>query len=71
MIDVGGPKAQATVGAMTPGQVVLGCTRKQADHASKQSSFPPGSLLEFLPLGFAVLVFLPWLPSVTDYNQYL
>lgn len=69
MIDVGGPKAQATAGAMIPGQVVL--VVRESRLSKPVNRLPPGSLLEFLPLGFAVLVFLPWLPSMMDYNQHL
>lgn len=52
-------RAKSSLGSTTPGQVALGCIRKQAEQAmaiEPVTSIPPWLLLSFLP----------WLPIVMD-----
>jgi hypothetical protein len=56
MIDVGGPSSEET---MPSWKVVLGCTRKQAEQASKQHFSVASALV-------LALTFCPEFPSAMD-----
>jgi hypothetical protein len=74
MMGVGGSSPHVGLrggsGVFIPGQVILGCIKKQAEQAmrSKQvSSISLWLLLQFLPL-VSSPEFLPWLPLMMDYE---